>query len=98
MILERRSCTAWLGWGLVVFGRQCPHCLCRGSPSRTRRPRARWPAPTADAFFKIKDRDWVLGKHSIDANGDTTLSSYGGNTVRGGRIVFTKVITVQPHA
>jgi branched-chain amino acid transport system substrate-binding protein len=51
-----------------------------------------------DAFFKIKDRDSVLGTYSIDANGDTTLSSYGGNTVRGGRIVFNKVITVQTHA
>jgi branched-chain amino acid transport system substrate-binding protein len=51
-----------------------------------------------DAFFKIKDRDSVLGNYSIDANGDTTLSSYGGNTVKDGRIVFNKVITVQTHA
>jgi branched-chain amino acid transport system substrate-binding protein len=51
-----------------------------------------------DAFFKIKDRDSVLGTYSIDANGDTTLSSYGGNTVSGGRIVFNKVITVETHA
>jgi branched-chain amino acid transport system substrate-binding protein len=51
-----------------------------------------------DAFFKIKGRDSVLGKYSIDANGDTTLSSYGGNTVKDGRIVFNKVITVQTHA
>jgi hypothetical protein len=51
-----------------------------------------------DAFFKIKDRDSVLGTYSIDANGDTTLSSYGGNTVSGGRIVFNKVITGETHA
>ena len=35
-----------------------------------------------DAFFKIKDRDSVLGTYSIDENGDTTLSDYGGNTSR----------------
>jgi branched-chain amino acid transport system substrate-binding protein len=45
-----------------------------------------------DAFFKIKDRDSVLGKYSIDANGDTTLSSYGGNRVENGKLVFDKVI------
>ena len=44
------------------------------------------------AFFKIKNRDSVLGKYSIDANGDTTLSSYGGNRVENGKLVFDKVI------
>jgi branched-chain amino acid transport system substrate-binding protein len=51
-----------------------------------------------DAFFKIKDRDSVLGNYSIDANGDTTLSSYGGNRVKGGKLVFDKVIKVQGAA
>ena len=36
-----------------------------------------------DAFFKIKDRDSVLGKYSIDENGDTTLSDYGADTRQG---------------
>ena len=36
-----------------------------------------------DAFFKIKNRDSVLGKYSIDENGDTTLSDYGGDTRQG---------------
>jgi branched-chain amino acid transport system substrate-binding protein len=49
-----------------------------------------------DAFFKIKNRDSVLGTYSIDENGDTTLSSYGGNMVKNGKLVFDKVITVQP--
>ncbi len=48
-----------------------------------------------DAFFTIKDRDSVLGKYSIDENGDTTLSSYGGNRVEGGALVFDKVIEAQ---
>jgi branched-chain amino acid transport system substrate-binding protein len=45
-----------------------------------------------DQFFKIKDRDSVLGKYSIDQNGDTTLSDYGGDKVKGGNLVFDKVI------
>jgi branched-chain amino acid transport system substrate-binding protein len=48
-----------------------------------------------DAFFQIKDRDSVLGKYSIDENGDTTLSDYGGNRVVDGKLVFDKVIKAQ---
>jgi branched-chain amino acid transport system substrate-binding protein len=46
-------------------------------------------------FFKIKNRDSVLGKYSIDANGDTTLSDYGGNKIKSGKLVFDKVIKAQ---
>jgi branched-chain amino acid transport system substrate-binding protein len=45
-----------------------------------------------DAFFAIKERDSVLGKYSIDQNGDTTLSDYGGYRVRGGKLAFDQVI------
>jgi branched-chain amino acid transport system substrate-binding protein len=48
-----------------------------------------------DQFFKIKDRDSVLGKYSIDQNGDTTLSDYGGDRVKNGELVFDKVIKAQ---
>jgi branched-chain amino acid transport system substrate-binding protein len=48
-----------------------------------------------DAFYKIKDRESVLGKYSIDQNGDTTLSDYGGNKIEGGKLVFDKVIKAQ---
>jgi branched-chain amino acid transport system substrate-binding protein len=48
-----------------------------------------------DAFYKIKDRDSVLGKYSIDENGDTTLSDYGSDRVEGGKLVFDKVIKAQ---
>lgn len=44
------------------------------------------------AFFSLKDRDSVLGKYSIDENGDTTLTDYGGYKVSGGKLVFDKVI------
>lgn len=45
-----------------------------------------------DAFFKVKGRESVLGTYDIDENGDTTLSDYGGNTIKGGKLTFTKVI------
>jgi branched-chain amino acid transport system substrate-binding protein len=48
-----------------------------------------------DAFYAIKDRDSVLGTYSIDPDGDTTLSDYGGNRVRGDQLVFDKVIKAQ---
>ena len=48
-----------------------------------------------DAFFKIKDRDSVLGRYSIDENGDTTLSDYGANVVKDGKLEFSKVLKAQ---
>jgi branched-chain amino acid transport system substrate-binding protein len=48
-----------------------------------------------DAFYKIKDRESVLGRYSIDENGDTTLSDYGANTVKSGKLVFNKVLKAQ---
>jgi branched-chain amino acid transport system substrate-binding protein len=43
-----------------------------------------------------KDRELVLGKYSIDENGDTTLSDYGGYKSKGGKLVFDKVIKARP--
>jgi branched-chain amino acid transport system substrate-binding protein len=48
-----------------------------------------------DAFFKIKDRDSVLGKYSIDENGDTTLSDYGADRIKDKKLVFDKVLKAQ---
>jgi branched-chain amino acid transport system substrate-binding protein len=45
-----------------------------------------------EQFFQIKDRESVLGTYSIDENGDTTLSDYGGNRIKGGALTFDKVI------
>jgi branched-chain amino acid transport system substrate-binding protein len=45
-----------------------------------------------DAFFATKDRDSVLGTYSIDENGDTTLSDYGGYRIDGDKLVFDHVI------
>src|SRR3954452_14180976 len=43
-------------------------------------------------FYAIKDRPSVLGTYSIDADGDTTITDYGGNRVENGNLVFDKVI------
>lgn len=48
-----------------------------------------------DAFFAIRDRESVLGTYSIDANGDTTLSTYAGNRVRDEQFVLDKVLRVR---
>jgi branched-chain amino acid transport system substrate-binding protein len=49
-------------------------------------------AAVVEQFFQIKDRESVLGTYSIDENGDTTLSDYGGNRIKGGALTFDKVI------
>ncbi len=45
-----------------------------------------------DEFFKLSDRDSVLGTYSIDRRGDTTLNQYGGMRVENGTLVFDRVI------
>jgi branched-chain amino acid transport system substrate-binding protein len=49
-------------------------------------------AAVVEQLFQIKGRDSVLGKYDIDENGDTTLSDYGGNRIKGGKLTFDKVI------
>jgi branched-chain amino acid transport system substrate-binding protein len=48
-----------------------------------------------DAFFATKGRESPLGTYDIDADGDTTLSDYGGYKAEGGKLVFDKVIKAQ---
>ena len=48
-----------------------------------------------DAFFKTDETDSPLGAFKIDPDGDTTLTDYGGYTVKGGQLVFAKVIKAQ---
>lgn len=47
------------------------------------------------AFHAIRDRRSVLGTYSIDRYGDTSLSKFAGNTVRGARLVLDKVLEVR---
>lgn len=48
-----------------------------------------------DAFLAIEDRRSVLGRYSIDRYGDTTLSTYAGNRIRGSQFVLDKVLQVR---
>ena len=43
-------------------------------------------------FFATRDRESVLGRYSIDRNGDTTLRSYGGFTYRDGSLRFDRTL------
>lgn len=45
-----------------------------------------------DAFFATRDRRSVLGTYSIDRDGDTTLTRYGGYKIVGGQLVFNTVL------
>jgi branched-chain amino acid transport system substrate-binding protein len=49
-------------------------------------------AAVIDAFFSTKGRESPLGTYDIDADGDTTLTDYGGYRAKGGKLVFEKVI------
>lgn len=48
-----------------------------------------------EAFFRIEDRDSVLGEYSIDTNGDTTLPIYGASRIEGGALAFDRVIEIE---
>jgi branched-chain amino acid transport system substrate-binding protein len=48
------------------------------------------------AFFAIRDRKSALGTYSIDRNGDTSLSRFAGNRVRGSQLQLDKVLEVRP--
>ena len=49
-------------------------------------------ADVVKALFTTKDRDSVLGKYSIDANGDTSLTDYGVYSIKKGELEFDKTI------
>ncbi|MFI5003998.1 MAG: branched-chain amino acid ABC transporter substrate-binding protein [Solirubrobacterales bacterium] len=45
-------------------------------------------------FFALRDRDAVLGRYSVLPTGDTTLSYYAIDRVRGGRLVFYRALAL----
>lgn len=48
-----------------------------------------------DAFYAIRNRPSILGRYSIDRYGDTSLSTFAGNRVSGGKLVLDKVLKVR---
>jgi branched-chain amino acid transport system substrate-binding protein len=49
-------------------------------------------AHVVDAFFATRSRRSALGTYSIDANGDTTLTSYGAYRVKQGKLAFDRAL------
>ena len=47
-----------------------------------------------ERFFQMKDRDSVLGRYSVQPDGETTLSRYGVDRVSGGSAVFYRAFDV----
>ena len=52
-------------------------------------------ASVIDAMFATKDHDSILGKYSIDANGDTTLTDYGVFKIVNKELVFDQKISAK---
>ena len=48
-----------------------------------------------ERFFQTRDRDSVLGRYSVQPNGETTLTRYGVDRVQGGRAVFDRMLEVR---
>jgi branched-chain amino acid transport system substrate-binding protein len=59
-------------------------CTTGGDPTNREAVRA--------AVFATKDFDSVLGKFSIDANGDTSITTMSGNQVQGGELKFVTLL------
>jgi branched-chain amino acid transport system substrate-binding protein len=51
-----------------------------------------------DRVFATKDRNSVLGRYSVEPDGETTLSQYGVDRVSAGRPVFLRAVNVSPPA
>ena len=47
-----------------------------------------------EKIFDTTNRGSVIGRYSLEADGETTLSPYGVDRVRGGRPVFYRAVPV----
>jgi branched-chain amino acid transport system substrate-binding protein len=50
------------------------------------------------SFMATRDRSSVIGRYSIEPDGETTLKSYGVERVAGGRPVFLRTIDTSAPA
>jgi hypothetical protein len=48
-----------------------------------------------ERFFSVRDRDSVIGRYSMQADGETTLSRYGIDRIGAGRPLFYRAIVVR---
>ncbi len=58
-------------------------------------PRGNDRQTVVEQFFAIKQRESVLGRYSIEPDGETTLSRYGADRVEDGRAIFYRVLNVR---
>jgi branched-chain amino acid transport system substrate-binding protein len=72
----------------AVYGYECGKVVLDAIARAGKRDRAAIVA----AIAATKDYDGALGKWSFDANGDTTLKTVSGNTVKGGKFEFVKLL------
>jgi len=49
-----------------------------------------------DRVFATRNRNAVIGRYSVEADGETTLSSYGVDRVSDGAAVFDHAIEIGP--
>ena len=74
----------------AVYGYEAMDAVLRRDRAGRRRPAGRH-----RRFFATEDRECPLGTYSIDDDGDTTLTTYGGYIAKGGKLVFDKAIEQQ---
>jgi branched-chain amino acid transport system substrate-binding protein len=51
-----------------------------------------------DRVFETRNRNSVLGRYSVEPDGETTLPQYGVDRVTGGHPVFLRAISVSQPA
>jgi branched-chain amino acid transport system substrate-binding protein len=74
--------------GYAVYGYECAKVAIEAIRRAGKKDRETIRA----ACLSIKNFDGALGKWSFDKNGDTTLRTMSGNTVRGGKFAFLSVL------
>jgi branched-chain amino acid transport system substrate-binding protein len=74
--------------GYAVYGYEAAKVALHGIATAGKKDRDAIRA----AIVGIKDFDGALGRWSFDENGDTTLTTMSGNTVKDGRFEFVKVL------
>ncbi|MBI2426119.1 MAG: branched-chain amino acid ABC transporter substrate-binding protein [Candidatus Hydrogenedentes bacterium] len=71
----------------AAYGYECGRVVLEAIKRAGKKDRA----AIVDACATIKDFEGLLGRWSFDENGDTTVKTMSGNTVRGGKFEFVKV-------
>ncbi|MCI0629153.1 MAG: branched-chain amino acid ABC transporter substrate-binding protein [Phycisphaerales bacterium] len=74
--------------GYAVYGYEAAKVALAGITKAGKKDRE----AIRQAIVSIKDFDGALGKWSFDENGDTTLKTMSGNTVKNGKFAFVKVL------